>query len=82
MCLTTNGLAGSQLYQWTCNGGPRQVWEGDLELGATFSYDKLPNPATGLVVDVKGDNAAPGTPVIGWYPNGGDAQQFAYIQLY
>jgi Ricin-type beta-trefoil lectin domain-like/RibD C-terminal domain len=82
MCLTTNGLAGSQLYQWTCNGGPRQVWKGDLELAFTFRYHRLTNPSTGLVIDIKGDSVAPGAPAIGWYPNNNGGQAFAYIQLY
>jgi hypothetical protein len=82
MCLTTNGIAGSQLYQWTCNDGPRQEWAGDLQsyLG---DIPKLSNPSTGLVLDAQGGNRSAGTAVIGWYDTPRSSnQQFQYLQLY
>jgi hypothetical protein len=81
LCLTTNGIAGSQLYQWTCNGGSRQVWSGDLPT-VTHVGSALQNPSTGLVVDVEGASPWPGARVVGWAANGGLNQKFAYYQLY
>jgi hypothetical protein len=80
LCLTTNGIAGSQLYQWTCNGGARQQWTGDLEMlfGAVRT---LSNPFSKLRVDVEGASRWAGARVIGWYPNTTDAQYFSYYQL-
>jgi hypothetical protein len=82
MCLTTNGTDGSQLYQWTCNNGPRQVWSGVLSPSIEFTAHRLTNPASGLAVDIEGNSGAAGARVIGWYPNTNAGQGLAYIQLY
>jgi hypothetical protein len=86
MCLTTSGVAGQQLYQWYCNGSPRQEWSGTLQpkLGDGFAVGgrALINPASGLAADIEGGNGWAGARLIGWYPNGGDNQQFKYYQLF
>jgi Ricin-type beta-trefoil lectin domain-like len=88
MCLTTSGVAGTQLYLWTCNGGPRQRWGGDLGLIQAWADGRpqtpsggIFNPETDLYVDVKGGSGLAGTPIITWYPNSGRNQKFAYYQL-
>jgi hypothetical protein len=81
LCLTTNGIAGSQLYQWTCNGSARQEWSGDLKLWASRDYGKLWNPTTGFVLDAQGGGRWAGTAVVGWYDNGADNQTYQYLQF-
>ena len=83
-CLTTDGVAGHQLFQWPCNGGGRQEWRGTLlpELGAGFTTGKaLTNVETGLRVDIEGASRWAGARAVGWYDNGGANQYFTYYQL-
>jgi ricin-type beta-trefoil lectin protein len=85
MCLTVSGVAGRSLYQWYCNGDPRQEWRGDLEqiFGGSFRDGKaLSNPSTGLRADVEGRSGLAGARVVGWYANGGVNQHFGYWQLF
>jgi hypothetical protein len=64
-CLTTNGIAGSQLYQYTCIADyPYQEWS--TSLGQGFSAS-IKNPTFGLYVDVLGSKFAPGASVGVWY---------------
>src|SRR5690242_15218884 len=52
-CLTTDGVAGHQLYQFTCiTGAPTQKWQGTLGRSWLDSPGQLRNPASGLVMDV------------------------------
>lgn len=80
-CLTTDGVAGDQLYQFTCVGSPLQKWQGTLNQLAR-DVDPLTNPYTGLRVDVNGASPWAGASIVGWYPNNGGNQYFSYIQLY
>jgi ricin-type beta-trefoil lectin protein len=80
-CLTTDGVAGHQLYQFTCVGNATQQWQGNL--GSVFNPDAslLINAPTGLVMDVSGGSATAGAPVITWHYNGNNNQYFSYYQL-
>ena len=80
-CLTTDGVAGDQLYQFSCVGSPLQKWQSDLG-NFTQSYGTITNPHTGLKADVNGGSRWAGAKLIGWYPNGGNGQQFGYYQLF
>jgi ricin-type beta-trefoil lectin protein len=85
MCVTTDGVAGHQLYQAPCNDRAHQEWRGTLHnvFGAGFiNGDTLKNPSTGLVMDIEGGNSNPGARAIGWYPNDGFNQEFSYWQLF
>jgi hypothetical protein len=82
-CLTTNGSAGSQLYQWPCTLGARQEWRGTLPKAFTGFQrgSSLVNPASGLAVDINHASAEAGAAAIGWYPSDTYNQHFAYFQL-
>ena len=81
-CLTTDGVPGHQLYQFTCiPGAATQKWQGTLGRALLDRPGKLRNPASGLVMDVYGSSASAGTAIDAWYDNGGDNQYFAYWQL-
>jgi hypothetical protein len=84
MCLTTDGVAGHALFQWYCNGGSGQEWQGSImkKFSSTFTGGALRNPASGLNVDIEGASPWAGARVIGWYPNGGENQRFHYYQLF
>jgi hypothetical protein len=80
-CLTTDGVPGHQLYQFTCIGSPAQKWTGTLGRAWLDGPGQLRNPASGLVMDVNGGSIAAGTAIITWYDNYADNQYFAYWQL-
>jgi hypothetical protein len=76
MCVTTDGVAGHQLFQMPCGGGwaPYQRWTVHTYTpwyDFTNTYGWFTNPATGLVIDVEGGSRAQGTRIIAWYGNGG-----------
>jgi Ricin-type beta-trefoil lectin domain-like len=77
-CLTTDGVAGDQLYQFPRVGRRQQLWETLLTAGAGGSYN-IASAYGGLYVDVSGDSAWPGAAVDTWYGNGGHNQYFAEI---
>ena len=79
-CLTTDGFAGHQLYQWTCNGSALQVWSGNFK--DSFTFSGLTNPSSGLSMDVNGGSRWAGAAIIAWYPNNGPNQKFTYYQLF
>jgi hypothetical protein len=82
MCLTTSGVAGQQLYQWYCNGDPRQEWSGSI--ASVFDSGDggyLQNPYSNLVVDINQGSWSAGAAVIGWYKNYSANQRFKYYQL-
>ena len=79
-CLTTNGVPGSQLYQWPCSANnPYQVWTTDLGAYYDFHGHAIRNPAFGLYVDVNGNSPWPGAAIDTWYWNGGYNQLFRSI---
>jgi Ricin-type beta-trefoil lectin domain-like len=82
-CLTTDGVAGHQLYQFTCVGSPLQKWQSNMHtLGTPNNVSTIRNPSTGLNVDVNGASRWAGAKIIGWYPSNADNQYFGYYQLF
>jgi ricin-type beta-trefoil lectin protein len=80
-CLTTDGVAGHQLYQFTCVGSPLQKWRGTVTSVFNPDAGQLTNAASGLVMDVNGASATAGAAITTWYANGGRNQYFSYYQL-
>ena len=80
-CLTTDGVAGHQLYQFTCVGSPLQKWRGTVTSVFNPDAGQLTNAATGLTMDVNGASATAGAAITTWYDNGGRNQYFSYYQL-
>ncbi len=78
-CLTTDGVAGDQLYQYYCVGAAGQFWKTGLSGDPSdfFAGSSIQNPGSGLAVDVYGDSPWPGAGIDAWYPNGGYNQSFA-----
>ena len=81
MCLTTDGVAGDQVFQWPCNNSdPHQVWSGALTQ-YWGGFHGLMNPASGLYLDVSGDNRWAGGQLITWWWNGSSGDVFSYQQF-
>jgi hypothetical protein len=74
MCLTTDGVAGDQLYQKPCIKRLReyQTWDQYFAAPGVCFY----NPYFGLVVDVYGNSDQAGAPIDAWPYNGGLNQWF------
>jgi hypothetical protein len=72
-CITTDGVAGHQVYQWACNGTTNQLWETSLTPNSARSIRSV---ASGLYMDVSGDSRSQGAAIDTWYPNGGNNQYF------
>jgi Ricin-type beta-trefoil lectin domain-like len=82
-CLTTDGVAGHQLYQFTCVGSPLQKWQSNMyTLDKPNNVSTIRNPSTGLNVDVNGASQWAGAAIIGWYRSNADNQYFGYYQLF
>ncbi len=83
MCLTTDGVAGDQLYQMRCLNSPLQQWRGTLprSWSGFLNGSTLVNPYSGLGVDVSGGSGNAGTSIIGWYAKDSINQHFGYWQL-
>lgn len=76
-CLTTNGNAGGQLYQWPCLRAAA-AYQGWVVYPAGNGFVSIVNTYFGLYVDVYQDNFTLGGPVDAWPDNGGYSnQQFA-----
>jgi len=80
-CLTTDGVAGHQPYQFTCVGSPLQQWSGNLTTVFDLHNHLLTNVGSGLQMDVSGASATAGAAIITWYYNGNNNQYFSYYQL-
>src|SRR4051794_8271814 len=65
-CLTSDGVAGHQLYQFTCVGSLLQQWRGTLGNVFDSSSPKLVNVASGVLMGVSGGRGAGGTPILPW----------------
>lgn len=78
-CLTTDGVAGHTVYQFTCVNAPTQVWQTSLNPNQWEVAYAIYNPGSGLYLDVNGNNAWPGSYIDTWYYNGGSNQFFAPI---
>lgn len=80
MCLTTDGVAGDQVYQEPCGEYVTEEWQGTLN--RVFSRgNTLKNPWSGLYLDVSGNSGWPGAPIITWYYDGTNGEYFQYYQL-
>jgi hypothetical protein len=76
MCITTDGVAGHQLFQMPCGGSwaKYQLWTVHTYtpwFDFTNTYGWFTNTASGLVIDVEGASHAAGARIIGWHGNGG-----------
>jgi Ricin-type beta-trefoil lectin domain-like len=58
MCLTTDGVAGDQVYQEPCTDSPDQLW--DTNMGSTANYTTMQSDYSYLYLDVNGDSPWPG----------------------
>jgi hypothetical protein len=72
-CMTTDGVAGHQLYQWSCTPGNRQLWDTNMAPG---QESRILSVYSGLAVDVSGGSASQGAAIDTWYWNGGWNQYF------
>ena len=86
-CLTTDGVAGDQVYQDPCDGSPSQQWlTGVVEIndgcavgGGVCTPDGIQSVSSGLYLDVSGDSIWPGAEIDTWYENDGANQWFQPI---
>jgi hypothetical protein len=76
-CVTTDGIAGHQLYQWTCSGTDDQLW--DTSLTPNTSVYWIRSVRSGLYVDVAGSSAAQGAAIDTGYWNGGSNPWFSAL---
>ena len=78
-CLTTDGVAGDNVYQFPCEGLLGQEWYTDFPPGGslTNSYP-FESALSGLFLDVNGDSPWPGAGIDTWYSNGGWNQYFGW----
>jgi len=91
MCLTTDGVAGHQLFQYPCqyraNGDPvaGQGWnvERVSAEGIRWYSTRLQSTAFGLFADVSGYSYRPGAPIVAWYQGTpGPYSNFALNQVF
>lgn len=78
MCLTTDGVAGDQVYQEPCGEGTVQQWQTSLTPGSVYTYT-VKNVYSSLYLDVNGDSPWAGASIDTWYYNGGQNQYFGAI---
>lgn len=67
--------AGTQLIQWSANGGTNQQWS----VNCSGGYVTLVNRFSGMLADVTGRSTADGAVVIQWSGNGGTNQQWLLV---
>ncbi|WP_433293960.1 RICIN domain-containing protein [Actinoplanes sp. CA-030573] len=77
-CVTTDRVAGHQVYQWSCNGAANQLWDTSLVANNGVSYS-ISSVATGLYLEVNGASGSRGAAIDTWYWNGGPNQYFSGI---
>lgn len=78
MCLTTDGVAGDQVYQDPCTGVPNQQWFTNLSPGNGQAYT-IQSAGSGLYLDVSGDSPWAGAAIDTWPYNGGYNQEFGGV---
>ena len=71
----SSAAAGTQLIQYSCNGGTNQSWTFMPVSGTSAAY-RVANGASGLCVDVSGRSTADNAQVIQYTCNGQTNQQF------
>jgi hypothetical protein len=80
MCLTTDGVAGDQLYQKPCIRRLRRYETWDIYNGDPGDV-VIYNPYFNLVVDVYGDSDSWGAPIDAWPYNGQGNQNFTEVSI-
>ena len=78
MCLTTDNVAGDQVYQFWCVGASTQLWYTGLTPGSATDWT-IQSQSSGLYLDVNGDSPWEGTSIDTWYFNGGYNQYFGAV---
>ncbi len=79
MCLTTDGIAGDQVYQLSCAGSQIQQWTTGLNPNNTGYGYPIKSVYSGLYLDVSGNSAWPGASIDTWPYNGGNNQFFGAL---
>jgi hypothetical protein len=74
-CITTDTIAGHQVYQWYCQGNSNQLWDTSLAGNNLIGYP-IKSVASGLYLEVAGNSGARGAAIDTWYWNGGYNQFF------
>ncbi|MCU7724396.1 RICIN domain-containing protein [Actinoplanes sp. KI2] len=74
-CITTDGVAGNQVYQWNCHGTANQLWDTSLVANNLIGYS-IRNVSSNLYLEVAGNSGARGAAIDTWYWNGGNNQFF------
>ncbi len=69
---------GTQMIQWTPNGGTNQKWNIQSVGNGLFT---ITNVSSGLLLDDKGGSTSAGNPIIQWTANGGTNQQWSFQSL-
>jgi hypothetical protein len=69
---------GTQLIQWSCNGGTNQNWT-FAPISSTATAYTVTNAASGLCMDVSGRSTADNAKVIQWSCNGQTNQEFNLV---
>jgi hypothetical protein len=77
-CLTTDGVAGDQVFQDPCSSSLLQLWHTPLNPSSAESW-AIQNVGSLLFLDVSGDNAWPGASIDTWTWNGGSNQLFVAL---
>jgi hypothetical protein len=78
MCVTTDGVAGDQLFQEPCSPAG-EGWYNNQQWYNNSNYlgpSVFENPESGLVMDVYGYSFSPGGAIDAWYPNSDLNQYF------
>lgn len=71
---------GTQLIQWSCNGGTNQNWTFTPVSGTTASYT-VTSGVSGLCIDISGRSTADNAQVIQWSCNGQTNQEFTLVPV-
>jgi hypothetical protein len=75
-CLTTDGVAGHQLFPWSCDPQAQNLWQVNANFGAGANGSLIHNPAYDLYVEVYGGTTSAGGIIDAWPYNGGYANQY------
>jgi hypothetical protein len=75
-CLLTDGVAGHQLWAFTCLPQAGNLWQLPANFGAGANGGLIRNPAYDLYVEVYGGSTAAGGAIDAWPYNGGYANQY------
>lgn len=76
-CLTTDGVAGDQVYQEPCDQDATEEWITGLRPATGATAYSIESAYSGLYLDVNGDSPWPDTSIDTWYGNGGYNQYFS-----